>query len=304
MDINKFVKNIKISKEDKKYCKASVGGDNKTRGEFIRKILTKEVMEDFFLIQNLTANYISKTLSKKIQVNTGTVIKIARSYGIKTKNVAEQNSRKDLFEQRQNTLFKKYGVRHPLSKDSPFYKKRNKTVLKKYGVSNVFQIKEIKEKSKLTMLKKYGVSHPIFLNDRKFNNGRRSLCHQKIEKILKSLNIQYQSEYGLKEQFKKHNKFLNRDYSPIVDVYIKKYKLVIEIYSDDFHANPSKYDDDALIRTWKGLLKAKDIRTFDKIRKKQIESFGLKVLEIWTSDIRSNINKVKKDINNCLKGDR
>ena len=301
MDINKFIRSIKISKEEKKYCKSISGGDNKSRGKFLRKILTKKILKDFFLTQDLTANYIAKTLSRKIQVSTGTIIKIAKSYGIKTKSIAEQNSRKDISERRQATLLKKYGVRHPLSKDSPFYKKRNNTVLTKYGVSNVFQIKEVKEKSKTTMLKKYGVSHPIFIDGRKYNNGRRSLCHQKIEKILTSLKIQYNSEYGLKGEFKKHNKFLNRDYSPIVDVYIKKFNLVIEIYSDDFHANPTKYNDDCLIKTWKGLLSAKDIRLFDKIRKKQIESFGLKVLEIWTSDIRSNINKVKKEICNCLK---
>lgn len=300
MNIDQFVKQIKISKENKKYAKCSRGGDTRNRSKFIRAILTKEIMKDFIVKQNLPCNFIQKKLSKKIKLNTGSIIKIAKNYGIKTKGISEQNSRKDLAERRQKTMLKKYGVKHPLSKDSPFYKKRNKTVLEKYGVSNVFQLKDIKEKSRLTMIKKYGVPHPIFMDGYKPNNGRRSLCHQKVEKILTQYKIKFKSEYGSKGEFKNYNKFLNREYCPIVDIFIKQKNLVIEIYSDDFHANPKKYKDNHLIKTWKGLLKAKDIRLFDKIRKKQIESFGPKVLEIWTSDIRSNIKKVKNQIEKSI----
>lgn len=303
MDIKTFIKNIKLSKEEKKTL-SGIGGNTRARGKIHRKILTKKILIDFILKQRLTINEITRLIRSKIKITNTTLAKIAREYNIKINNIYEQNSRKDIQQKRTQTFKKRYGVYHPLAKNSPFYKKRNKTVKNKYGVRNVFQLKDIKDKSKNTLIQKYGVSHPIYLPNRKNNNGKYSKCHQKIEQILKNLGITFESEYGTTGQFRKYNRKLKREYSPVVDIIIKNHHLVIEIYGDTFHARPKLYKDANIIKRWDGYKTAKEIRNFDRSRKRQIESFGYKVLEIWTGDIRSNIKKVKNKINNCLKLDR
>ena len=93
------------------------------------------------------------------------------------------------------------------------------------------------------------------------------------------------------------NDFLQRDYSPIVDILIEDKKIVIEINGDMWHANPKTYKASDMIRKWGGLTPAQKIWEFDEARIKQINKFGYTVIIIWGSDIRTNIKKVKSILN-------
>ena len=297
MDIQKFVNDLNIDSNDEKYCKASAGGNNRARGAFLRKILTKEVLSDFVVTQKLPSNYIKQQLEKKISIGVAAIIKICKEHNIPTSGIKEQNSRKDIQARRQSTFLNRYGSEFPLSKESPFFKIRNDTVKSKYGVKNVFQLESVKEKSMNSLLAKYGVSNSCFIEGINRNNGSFSFQHKMVEDFLNEIEIKFQSEYGREgTPFRKFNQFLNREYSPIVDIHIFDKKLIIEIYGDYWHANPSKYKDDEWIETWKGNLQAKDIREFDRVRKEQLESFGYSVLEIWGSDVMKNFDEVKKKI--------
>lgn len=301
MNIQEFVEGLVVSPSELKYCSDGSGGDNKARGKFLRKVLTKEVLYEFIVIQNLPSNYIRKQLSKKISIGVAAIIKISKEYGIPTNGIKEQNSRRDIQKRRQETFFTKYGSEFPLSKSSPFFNKRNETVKSKYGVDNVFQLDHVKQKSVETMMERYGVANTVFLDSFKRNNGTFSFQHKMVENFLEEEGIIFDSEYGKKGcPFKKFNKFLNKEYSPIVDIHIPNKMLIIEIYGDVWHANPKKYKDDDWIETWRGKLQAKDIREFDKFRREQLESFGYRVLEIWGSDVMKNFDDVKKIIINYV----
>lgn len=86
--------------------------------------------------------------------------------------------------------------------------------------------------------------------------------------------------------FSKFNAELNRVYSPRPDILLLDEKLIIEIYGNTWHADPKKYKDDDIIEKWGGTCVAKEIREFDAIRKRHLESFGFYVLELWVDEIK------------------
>ena len=92
---------------------------------------------------------------------------------------------------------------------------------------------------------------------------------------------------------------MQRNYSPIVDIVLKNYNIVIECYGDFWHANPKIYKSKDVFHTYTGAKTAKDIWNYDKTRIKHIESFGYKVLIIWESDYNSDIEKIKRNILRC-----
>jgi hypothetical protein len=271
-------------------------------GRYIRSILTKEVLYYFIVRQDMSSNSIAKKLVK-LKIGAGMIILLAKEYGIETKSIRESNSTEDVKKKRSNTLKSRYGIDHQLQKESPFYLKRNQTVKDKYGVENVFQLEDVKKKSLNSMVERHGVKSSRNVPWYKPNNGKRSKSHQEIEKILTDLNVSFESEYGQKKEhkhFTKYNDYLKREYSPVVDILVPNKNTVIEIYDDNFHANPNLHKDEELIKRWGGVFTAKEIRDFDKSRKEQLESLGYKVIEIWRSDIRKNKKQVIANIKSFL----
>ena len=86
--------------------------------------------------------------------------------------------------------------------------------------------------------------------------------------------------------FSKFNDELNRVYSPRPDILLLDEKVIIEIYGNLWHADPKKYKDTDVIEKWGGARTAKEIREFDTIRKRHLESFGFCVLELWVDEIK------------------
>jgi G:T-mismatch repair DNA endonuclease (very short patch repair protein) len=89
---------------------------------------------------------------------------------------------------------------------------------------------------------------------------------------------------------------LKRNYSPIVDILLVDYKIAIECYGNNWHANPKFYKKNDLIVKFKGPVTAKSIWKFDNVRQKQIELFGYKVIVLWEDEINNNLDLCRKRI--------
>ena len=264
----------------------------KIRREFFDKTDLKSFLHENIWIKNRSILDISQNIEEEFfkksiyydpdircDLDVNFIIKFCKDGGIKTRNLKE--SAKLCLPKRRKTMYGLYGVDSPSRMESVKLKKIQKS-LEKYGTINVFQSEEVKKKSIETNLQKYGVPHYIQLGTIKCNS-RRSAPHKMIESLLEEFNIEYFSEVGKK--FMTHNKSYDKLYSPIVDILIEKYKLVIEINSDYYHANPNKYTGGSIIMKWGIETKAEDIWYRDKIRQEQIESFGYTVLNFWGSEI-------------------
>lgn len=233
------------------------------------------------------------------------LIDLAKKYSIKTKSMTEAANnplRKNRYEK---TCFNKYGTKNALSKGTSSYFKRNNTVIKNYGVKNVFQLNSVIEKSKKTMLSKYGVPNTVFLDSFQRNTGKISKPHEKISNFLNEINVKHENE--VKNKCCKYNKYLNKYYSPILDILIESENLVIEIYGDKWHCNKRLFKaDDSINFLWKKtkeLKTVKEVWEFDKHRINQIKSFGYKVLIFWESEIKKSnkFEKIKKKILKSIK---
>lgn len=280
----------------------SLPSQSHIRRKYIREyILTTELVRYLIEDAKYTIHHISKNIMEpRGYFGAGDVIrKICKENGIKIPTISDSATNPMVREKYKNTCLIRYGSINALSKGTSSYKKRNRTVKKKYGVTNVFQLDDVKIKSKNTMVEKYGVLHTVNMPSYERNYGRRSRPHRKIEKFLQTIGVPYESEVGV--LFSKFNESLNKHYSPIVDILIESKKIVIEIYGDNWHANPKIYKSTDMIHKWGGLISAEEIRKFDRIRRKHIESCGYDVIELWQSDIERNFEKIKMNLNEILK---
>ena len=272
--------------------------NNHTRRTYVKSFLTPPLLKELF--SKFSANYIAKNIftPKGYESDAGTLIELCRKLGIKTQSVKESANNPLSRRAYSETCLQKYGTVNALSKDTSPYKKRNKNVLKKYGVKNVFQLKQVKEKSKETMMKKYGVTCVAHLPNYERNNGRRSKIQIKIENYLSKNDIQFDAE--VPNKFFKFNKTLNREYCPRPDIVLKDKKIIIEIYGNLWHGNPKLYKASDIIPRWEGNIEAQEVWAKDAIRKKHLVSFGYKVVILWELDILKNFDKIKKTIDeNC-----
>jgi very-short-patch-repair endonuclease len=292
MNYEESFKQLELDKEILKKCTNS-----KEYRNYVNSFLTVELLTE--LVNKYSLNHICKEifLKKGYNISPSSLKDRCKKFKIKTFSIKEIANKKETRDKYIKTCTLKYGTKNSLSKDTIFYKKRNKTVKERYSVNNVFQIKEIIEKSKSTMLQKYGVTCSSQLPWYERNFGRTSKVHLKIEEYLKKINVEFESE---KLGFLKFNKKLNRIFSPKVDILLKNKKFIIEVYGDYWHGNPKKYDKDYIISRWDGKKKASEIWNYDKIRVSHLKSFGYKVIILWESDINKNFKKVEKIISKIL----
>ncbi len=269
------------------------------RRKYIRELLTKELLKELIIEKSFSCLSVSNILnSLGIKTNAGNIIKLAKEFNIKTLSLKESACSKIVREKYKKTCLEKFGKENVLSKNTISFFKKNSSIKEKYGVSNVFQLESVKQKSKISLFKKYGVYNASDLPFIHRNNGRRSKIQILVENYLKEISIKFEIEIG--KIFRKFNEVFNKIYSPVVDILIESQKIIIEIYGDKWHANPLIYKDSDLLKTWNGKLFAYEIRKKDFERKKHLESFGYKVIEIWEKDIRTNFEKVKEIINDNL----
>jgi G:T-mismatch repair DNA endonuclease (very short patch repair protein) len=250
-------------------------------------ILTKEFLYENLIVKNVSSNYIALHMMTEPELMyAGVIINRAKEFGIPTKSLKAAANLKSTRDRYKKTCLEKYGEENCLSAGTTACKKRDETVKERYGVDNIFQLSEVKDKSKETMIRKYGVSHSIYLSYRHKNNGLKSKCHIKMEKLLEKHNIKYESE--VVKNFTKFNDDLQREYNPRPDIIIEDLKTVIEIYGDRWHANPKIFKKSDIITLWTGDIIAEEMWKRDASRQKQIESFGYTVIIFWENELRNN----------------
>jgi very-short-patch-repair endonuclease len=186
-----------------------------------------------------------------------------------------------------------------VSQSTGIKEKKNNTNLARYGVENPFQRPEIKEKSKDTLYKKYGVFNPCELPNYTRNNGRFSKPHKKVSEFLSSQNILHENDKA--GMFRKYNEDMKRVYSPIPDIFIPDKRIVIEIFGDRWHMNPTIYFETDIVDFFDGPHTAKEVWHGDQIRNNHIMTFGVDILVIWEYDIKHNFEQVKQVIKERLK---
>jgi G:T-mismatch repair DNA endonuclease (very short patch repair protein) len=262
-----------------------IGPRTKERSLYVRSILNKELLKRFYE-RGYTSRQISAiAVEKQIPCDPGRIIELAREYGITPPSHSQ--SAKNSMARREATNMERFGNRNALGRNTLPFLKRNKTVLDRYGCSNVFAADEVKDKIVAFNIKHHGV--PYRLNIKCSTNFSKP--HQIVDQYLTDQQIDHKNER--KYLFFKYNDELGRDYSPIPDIIIEGLKVVIEINGDYYHGNPNKYKstDELCIprHAWAvgGKIETGKVWEFDAIRKRHIESFGYKVVNLWETDIKS-----------------
>lgn len=262
-----------------------------------------ETVENYLSLENLTkyypiysANYIAKKLFyPDFTTNASTVIKYLKKYGISPRSISESTKLDSSIKLKKDTIYSIYGVDN-VSKSEDIKRKKEEKSIQKYGTRNVFQAEEIKAKLAETCIKKYGT--PKIGRLQLKSSGKRSKFHQKIEDILIRNNIHFESEVpNLCCGF---NTFYNRDYSPIVDIFISP-SIIIECYGNFWHANPKKYIGSDIFNTWEGKKTAQQIWDKDNNREEHIKSFGFDLIIVWEYMFTSNRQKCEEFILNEIK---
>ena len=194
--------------------------------------LSKEELEDLYIIQNKTIN----ELCIELNVSRSYLLRLFKSLNIKKpKNLEIENRKKTMIEKYgaptafqskelrakiENTNLERYGAKNPYasknirekikkvnlekygvenvwSKGSPILNKIKKTNYERYGAKNPFSSDEIKDKIRQTNLEKYGVEWYCETEHAKQNNKtfKISKINKEYHDYLESLGIDTEYEY-------------------------------------------------------------------------------------------------------------
>lgn len=117
-----------------------------------------------------------------------------------------------------------------------------------------------------------------YYKNRKFN--KKTKLEEKVENIIKSLNIEYEFQYPLDGY--------------LFDFYLPEYNSLIEVDGDWYHCNPLKYPE------MKSDIQ-KCVNKNDNIKNLLVESKRIKLLRFWESDINKTpeevIARLKQEFN-------
>lgn len=106
--------------------------------------------------------------------------------------------------------------------------------------------------------------------------------------------IPYNILYGRNEK----TVWVNKKNYYIVDGYISEKNIVIEFYGDYWHANPKVYNEDKIIKYFKGNLISKEVWEHDDKRKNEIvNKLNCKFIVVWEKDYCENKESI---INNII----
>jgi len=220
-----------------------------------------------------------------------------RIRGIETHSIKSAANLKSTRQKYKESVKKIYNVDN-VSKSDIIKQKKKQTCLERYGVDNQFKRKEIKDEIPNILLKKYGVNNARYIT-RSYDSHYLSTPHKKISEWLFLNNIKHAND--VPNLFPKPKASNNRIYSPIVDIWIEQYKTVIEIYGTYWHADPRRYHPTDIMYLHIGPTTAKQIWEMDSARKNHIESFGVKMIEIWEADIKESFDNVTQIIYDAIR---
>lgn len=219
--------------------------------------------------------------------------------GLKRPSIKDAANSKHTRDMYKDTVQKLYGEDiSNVSQSAKIKAKKIEVNMSRYGVENPYQREDIKAKIRETLFEKYGVYVTAHIAGIKGNNGRMSKIHQKVSGYLSDIGIEHLNEQrGL---FIKFNEKLNRNYSPMPDIYVPSKKLVFEIYGDLWHMNPKIYHSSDTVKLFTGYSSAEEVWQKDADRRAHIESFGIKVVVLWEQDIKKCFQQIKECINEEL----
>ncbi len=212
--------------------------------------------------------------------------------------------------QREQTNFKKYGVKNPL--ESPIIKlKREQTNLKKYGYKEVFSSPKIQQKIKITIKRKYGYEylHQSPIIKEKFKQtllnryGVPSLAYFSncASKESQKLFNKVYNKINLKNKEKIYFAYLNREFSIKYDNKYFKYDFVhsklkkaIEYNGSNFHPKSHQKDNEIGWCAFHPTKTVKEARLYEKIKYEGLEKRGYKILTVWDYELHKNFNTLVK----------
>lgn len=250
---------------------------------------------------------------KQYNLGQNDIFTLCNYYNIIPRNIKEANksggiAQKHIIE----TNLKKYGTINVLSKGTPVYEKRNKTVKEKYGVSNVFEIKEIKDKinSDAFWLEKYGLTmhdfkskiakeHYESLSDDEKTEWLERTIHKPGIDRFKTIKHNSHSTSNIEKQVKKF--LIDLDYNFIqqkrlmitarryyyYDLCIEPLKLMIEVNGSYWHANPKVYKKDDLINYPGYTITAFEKWQNDILKEDFALKHGYRVIVIWDNELKT-----------------
>lgn len=282
--------------------------NNHQRRKYVRELINSSLLTYLYIDLKYSAKQISdyiQSICPLITTCPGVIIGWLQDTGIRTRSYSESTQTGDVKSRRIKTLLRNCGYDENTNVSNisqiPEVKiKKEKKCLLHYGVTNNFKSTEIKAKIRKYWLDNFGVTHPCHLRlpHQKFYISKP---HGLLIDILKNLNIEHEVEvntyfYGI-------NPITQKYFRPRADIYIPKYKLVIEVFGDYWHANPKYYKHTDEFNTVYGRLTAKQIWDRDNIKIEHYKSLGYNIEVVWVTDIsieniKTLISKYENTINN------
>lgn len=168
-------------------------------------------------------------------------------------------------------------------------RKKEEGCLEKYGVRNVFQLSSVISKSQATKLDRYGC-----LNGSSRSATHLTKPHKFLSDYLYSIGVPHVNEYT------KLN-CSNEKYRPRPDIFLTEFGVIIEMYGDYWHANPSMYESNTEFCCFTGRKSAAEIWEDDKKRIDIFTGLGYDAYVIWESDLKDGTykDKVNEILSNC-----
>jgi very-short-patch-repair endonuclease len=114
-------------------------------------------------------------------------------------------------------------------------------------------------------------------------------CENVIENYLKSLNIKFEPQKNIDDKY-------------IADFYIEDLNLIIEVYGDYWHSNPSIYGESENLKPLNDHQKKQVKKDNKKIGYYKFKKFSYLIL--WENDIGKNFDNIKEIIINKINGIR
>ena len=189
----------------------------------------------------------------------------------------------------QKTCLKRFGAINPLCKGTDIFKKRDETVLNRYGVSNISKVDEFIRKGLDT---KYLKSKTKIYT---YSSEKADLLFSELLNNIEDKEKLYCAIKG--KEFGIRIKETGRYY--FYDFVDTKNKKCIEFNGNYWHANPTLYSPDVIIK--KSRLTAKEIWEKDKLKNKAISDRGYDIKIIWESDFDENPERILEECISFLK---
>ena len=292
-------------------------------------------LEISFRNKKETAQFMKSVWSKKYGVDNPMKLQRVKE---KVSNTQRKNNNGKLAfntDKQKKTMLKRYGVENGMQCDE-IKQRLFENNIKKYGHKCTLQNEDVKEKTKQTMLKRYGVENSLCRESSIRPNVGFDKRPETIEKALNTLTKKYGGiGLGSKEIFKKikesclkkygyenpalpimHGRskhedtifnYISKKYPLLkiyrnirslmsinkryeIDIYIPEKKVGFEIDGKYSHDEDAYYDDVA-----KGTYNTKEHR-------KELYSYieGIKLYNLWESDIDTDFKKVTDIVDNAL----